>query len=65
MSTTAPNKTRMDYLTDYLMDRINDSESSDFTIRLANGEFAWVSPEDQEVVLVKLQPAKFVVADSA
>lgn len=63
MTDVAPTKDRLDYLTEYLMESINDMEgASDFTIQTGDGEFAWISPEDQEVVLVKLQPARFVVA---
>jgi hypothetical protein len=58
----APSKKRLEYLTEYLMEQINDADGVDFTIQTGEGEFAWVSPEDQEVVLVKLQPAQFVAA---
>jgi hypothetical protein len=47
------------------MEKISDDEGVDFAIQTGDGEFAWVSPEDQEVVLVKLQPARFVVAEGA
>ena len=53
---------RMSYLTTFLMEKI---EEPDFTIQTGPDEFAWVSPEDQEVVLVRLQPARFTVAEPA
>lgn len=60
-ATSQTSEERLRYLTEYLMEKINDDDGVEFTIETGLGEFAWISPEDQEVILVRLQEAHFVV----
>ena len=57
---------RIEYLTEYLFDRLSETfdGTGDFLIRTGPNEFAWVGPEDQEVTLVQLQPARFTTGEA-